>query len=128
MKATLITVQQVRNPLWNETEAAQARLTNQKYPHSDLIEVGPGYVLDDPDCWIHCCPGELNAPPIAEPADDECREAVRYWMEQKRPVAIQQIRVALANIEHIRNPDDKKRLLAMGRAYGLIGADATGDK
>lgn len=123
MQAKTIVPVTIRNPLWNEEEYHAAKDAGREYSTTSTLEVDPGYVLDGPDAWIHCCPGDLNSPAIAEPLDDECREKVRVWMEVKRPAAIEQIRQNLKNIEHFKNPDDKARLLAMGRAYGLIGPE-----
>lgn len=47
-----------------------------------------GTVITDPKVWVHCLPGlpvvvngrERIPDPIAEPADEECREAVAKFM------------------------------------------------
>ena len=111
----------VMNPLWSQRDSDAARRAGKTYDVPPQIEVGAGFMLDDPQAWIHCCPGELNSAPIAEPFDDECREAVRVWMEEKRPEAIKLIAAQLDQIDTLKNPEDKKRLLAMGKAYGLLG-------
>lgn len=124
MRATLLVESQIRNPVWNEAAAKAASDSGREYDVPALVSVAPGFVLEGDDCWIHCCPGDMNAQPIAEPACDACREAVRVWMETRRPAAIESIRNALANLSSFKNPQDRDRLTAMGRAYGLIGGEA----
>lgn len=92
------------------------------------IEVEAGYEFEDHQAWIHCCPGDLNAPPRAEPVDDECRAKVHEWMTVHRPAGIQVIKAQLEQIDLIKDPKDRERLLAMGKAYGLIGSDAKKQK
>lgn len=121
MKCRLIRPTMIFNPLWSEAEARKASAKGVPYEVPMEIEVGAGFELSDDQAWIHCCPGDMNAPPIAEPADDDCVEAVRVWMEVKRPAAIAAIKAQLDQIDKITNQEDKKRLLAMGKAYGLIG-------
>lgn len=121
MKCKLLAATLIANPLWSQAALDKARSMRVPYTVPPEIEVAAGYVLTDPNAWVHCCPGDLNAPPIAEPADEECVVAVREWMEVKRPVAIAAIAAQLEQIEMIKNPEDKKRLLAMGKAYGLLG-------
>lgn len=125
MKATLITPQKVLNPLWNQAEQLTATRAGKQYPVPQWIDVDAGYVLTGDDCWIHCCPGDTNAPPIAEPADAECAARVREFMAKQRPEGIAQIKQALENLSAYKNPDDKARLMQLGRAYGLIGPQAT---
>lgn len=121
MRIRYINAMLVTNPAWSEADKYAARDAGKPYGVPPLIEVDPGYEIEDPLAWIHCCPGDLNSAPIAEPVDDSCREAVRVWMEVKRPIAILQIKSQLEQIDMIKNPEDRKRLLAMGEAYGLIG-------
>lgn len=116
---TLVPVK-IRNPLWNESAAAAARQSGAAYVEPSTLDVDAGYELSGPDCWIHCCPGDLNAPPIAEPLDDECREAVRVWMQDRRPRALEEIKNALQSLHAIKDPEHRKRLQAMGVAYGLL--------
>jgi hypothetical protein len=111
----------VTNPAWSEADMHTARDAGKPYDIPPRIDVAAGYEVEDFQAWINCCPGDLNSAPLAEPADDECREAVRVWMEVKRPAAIAQIKAQLDQIDTIKNPIDRKRLLAMGEAYGLIG-------
>lgn len=124
MQARTLIALKVLNPLWSESDLRMAERAKQKYEVPQQLEVDAGYILTGSDCWIHCCPGDLNAAPIAEAVDDECREAVRIWMEEKRPAAIEQIRQALKNLDSYKNREDRERLMAMGRAYGLIGTTA----
>lgn len=121
MKCKLLRPTLVMNPVWSEAEAREASAKGVPYLVPAEVEVAAGYELSGDQAWIHCCPGDLNAPPIAEPSDAECVEAVRVWMEVKRPAAIAAIKAQLDQIDKVTNPDDKKRLLAMGKAYGLIG-------
>jgi hypothetical protein len=123
MKCRLLKDTRLVNPLYSERDARLAVETGVPYNIPSTFEVTAGWILDDPQAWIHCCPGDLNSPPIAEAVDDECREAVRVWMEEKRPLAIAQIKAQIDQIEFIKNPEDRARLLEMGRAYGLIGSE-----
>lgn len=121
MKCRLLNAMRIMNPAWSEAAANEAKAKGEKYNIPFEIDVAAGFEISDPQAWIHCCPGDLNAPPIAEPADAECVEAVRVWMEEKRPAAIAAIKAQLDQIDKVTNPEDKKRLLAMGKAYGLLG-------
>lgn len=120
MKCKLLAATLIANPLWSQAALDKARSMRVPYTVPPEIEVSAGYVLTDPNAWVHCCPGDLNAPAIAEPADDECVAAVREWMEVKRPAAIAAIAAQLEQIDMITNAEDKKRLMAMGKAYGLL--------
>jgi len=111
----------ILNPLWSQADSDAAKRAGVHYFVPQEIEVAAGYVVDDPQAWMHCCPGEMNSAPIAESGDEECFAAVKLWMEEKRPAAIKLIAAQLDQIDSLKNPEDKRRLLAMGRAYGLIG-------
>jgi hypothetical protein len=124
MRCALLASTRISNPLFNRAEFDRARQESRKYLVPEQIEVGAGFQLEGEDAWIHCCPGDFNADPIAEPVDDECREKVREWMEEKRPLAIAQIRAQLDQIDLITDPRDKQHLLAMARSYGLISDKA----
>ena len=121
MRIRFINAMLVTNPAWSEADMHAAQDRREKYAVPALIDVDPGYEIADPLAWIHCCPGDLNSAPIAQPVDDECREAVRVWMEEKRPAAIAAIKAQLEQIDMLTNREDRKRLLAMGEAYGLTG-------
>lgn len=121
MKCKFLNALAIMNPLWSQVDSEAARRAGKPYAIPQQIEVGAGYIAEDPQAWIHCCPGDLNSAPIAEPADEECVEAVRVWMEEKRPEAIKLIAAQLDQIDTLKDPEDKKRLLAMGKAYGLLG-------
>jgi hypothetical protein len=121
MKCRFLIAIGILNPAWSQKAANAAADAGVPYDVPQQLEFGPGYVAEDPQAWIHCCPGDGNTPPIAEPADDECIKAVRDWMEVKRPAGIAQIKAQLEQIDLLTNAEDKKRLLELGRAYGLIG-------
>lgn len=128
MRATTLVPVKIENPAWNETDFHAARKTGQAYPVPAQIEVDPGFELSGKLVWMHCCPGHHNSAPIAEPADDECRNAVRDWMEKRRPAAIEQIRNALKNVHLLKNPDDQKRIRTLARSYGLTGESAPAEQ
>lgn len=111
---------EVQNPAWS---SADAKTQGRKYKQPRFLKVKAGYVLTGKDCWQHCCPGAGNAAPIAEPIDDECREAVRVWMEDKRPAKIQEIRVAVENLDAVTDADARKHILHLGVCYGICDAD-----
>jgi hypothetical protein len=121
MRAKFLAALLVGNPVFSQNERDEARRNGLSYSIPEQIEVEAGYEIEDPQVWVHCCPGDLNSAPIAVAVDDECKEAVRVWMEEKRPLAIAQIKAQLEQINMIKNAEDKDRLLAMGEAYGLIG-------
>lgn len=127
MKCKFLNPLKVSNPAWSEKDRSDARDAGRKYDVPERVEVDAGYEVEDPQAWIHCCPGDLNSAPIAEPSDDECRDAVRVWMEEKRPAAIKAIAAQLEQIDQLKNPEDRARLLAMGQAYGLVGFAAASD-
>ena len=121
MKCKFLASVFVLNPAWSQKAADAAADAGVSYDVPQQLEFGPGYTVEDPQAWIHCCPGDGNTPPIAEPADDACVKAVREWMEVKRPAGIAQIKAQLEQINLLTNEADKKRLLDLGRSYGLIG-------
>lgn len=120
MKCRLLSVTQVLNPLWSDAAQGAARDAGRPYDVPTFVEVGAGYIIDHPQAYFHCCPGDMNAPAIAEPVDDECREATRIWMEVNRPAGIAAIRAQYEQIDFITSEIDKTRLKALARAYGLI--------
>ena len=120
MKAKLLFETLLVNALYSRSDADAAKAAGRPYDLTPQILVGAGYVLDDPQSWIHCCPGDTNSSPIAEPIDDECREAVRVWMEEKRPAGIAAIKAQLDQIDMIKDEGHRKRLKELGRAYGLL--------
>jgi hypothetical protein len=120
MKCRFLSAVRILNPAWSQAAANAATDAGTVYDVSQTLEFAPGYVVEDPQAWIHCCPGEMNAPPIAEPADEQCAAAVREWMEKQRPAGIAQLKAQLDQIDLLQNPADKQRLLDLGRAYGLI--------
>jgi hypothetical protein len=123
MRCRFIVPVKVLNPQWSENDFHAARDRGEKYTIPQWLDTDPGYEIEGPDAWLHCCPGEMNSAPRAEAVDDECKEAVRVWMEDKRPGQILLIKAQLEQIDKITNPQDKARLLEMGKAYGLIGGE-----
>jgi hypothetical protein len=121
MRCRFLKPVKVLNPVFSERDKHRAEERGEKYDTPQWIEMSTGYEVNDPQAWIHCCPGEGNSAPIAEAVDDECKDAVRVWMEEKRPAAIAQIKAQIEQIDMIKHPKDRERLLALGRAYGLIG-------
>jgi hypothetical protein len=120
MKCKFLKPMQVVNPMWSDADASAAARAKIPYHVPQLIDVGAGFEVEDPQAWIHCCPGEFNAPAIAVAADDECREAVRVWMEEKRPKQIALIKAQVEQINMIKDPRDRQHLMAMAEAYGLL--------
>jgi hypothetical protein len=121
MKCKFLIPTQPVNPAYSQAAANAAAEAGVPYDVPQRLSFGPGLIVDDPQAWIHCCPGDMNKPPIAEPADDACRAKVAEWMTVNRPAGIAQIKAQLEQIDLLTNDDDKGRLLALGRAYGLIG-------
>lgn len=121
MKCRFLIATKPLNHEWSQEAFDAARDAGTTYDVPRHLSFGPGYEKEDPLAWIHCCPGEMNAPAIAEPADDECRAKVKVWMEVNRPQGIATLKAQLDQIELITDERDKKHLLALGRAYGLIG-------
>jgi len=120
MKCKFLKPMRLVNPLWSDADAAAAGRAQLPYHVPRLIDVGAGFEVDDPQAWIHCCPGEFNSPAIATPSDDECREAVRVWMEEMRPKQIAVIKAQVEQINMIKDPRDKQHLQAMAEAYGRL--------
>jgi hypothetical protein len=129
MKCRLIAATLLLNAEYSRAAAQAAKDAGKPYDVPVQIEVEPGYVMDHPDVWIHCCPGDLNSDPIAEPVDDECREAVRVWMNEKRPAAIASIKAQLDQIDLIKDEGHRNRLKQLARAYGVLpGTDGKQSK
>lgn len=122
MKCRLLKPTMILNPAFSEADAVAAIERKETYEVPREVEVDAGYEIEDPRAWIHCCPGVLNSAPIAEPADAECTAKVKEFMEVQRPQAIAQIKAQLDQIESFKDPEHKKRLLALGKAYGLLPA------
>jgi len=76
-----------------------------------------GHLMDDPHCWIHCVPGYMNAPPIAEPVDDECRARVARWMET-RSAKLDGLRAMVRNKDNA-TPAQAKQLEKLAEAYDI---------
>lgn len=120
MKCRFLVAVRPQNPAWSQAAADAAADRGEEYVVPQRLEFGPGYTIEDPQAWIHCCPGDGNSPAIAEPVDDECREAVRKWMEVYRPAGIAQLKAQFEQIDLLKNPEDRRRLMDLARAYGLL--------
>ena len=120
MKAELIVDGKARNPLYSPSEHAAAQKRGEDYPFERLMVVPAGTVIEDQNAWLHCVPGEMNAPAKAKPVDDECREKVRDWMEEKRPIELEKIRL-MARPDNLKRMSKKARehVKDLAEAYGL---------
>lgn len=83
MKAKTIRETESPNPEFDAHEYQRACVEGRPYAVPHTIKNPPGKELAGPKCWIHCVPGHRNSPPVAEPADDECRDMVSRWMAQR---------------------------------------------
>jgi hypothetical protein len=120
MKCRFLNAVVVANPTFSHHAFEAARDAGTPYDVPRQVTVEAGFIIEDPQAWIHCCPGDSNADPIAEPVDDECREAVRVWMTEKRPAGIAAIKAQLDQIDLIQDEGHRNRLKQLGRAYGLL--------
>lgn len=121
MRIRYLNPMRLLNPAWSQAAADRAADEGVAYDVPQFLEFKSGFEIDDPQAWIHCCPGDMNSAPIAEPVDDECRAEVKKWMEVYRPAGIAAIKAQLEQIDSLTNPQDRRRLMDLGRAYGLIG-------
>jgi hypothetical protein len=128
MKCRFLVPTKPLNPAWSQKDFFAAQDAGVPYNVPRHLSFAAGYTVEDPNAWIHCCPGDMNSAPIAEPVDDECRAKVKEWMEIHRPAGIAQIKAQLEQIDLLTNDDDKGRLLALGRDYGLIGKASSGGR
>lgn len=122
MKARYIREGRAVNPDFSNKAKRQAQLEGKRYDVPTYLTVPVGHVEEGPLCWTHCCPGHMGEPPMCEPADDECRERVKKWMDIERPNHLESIRV-MALPENLKKMPKKKQehILALAEAYGLIG-------
>ena len=118
MKARSITSVRILNPAYSAAAHRRALDAGEPYDQPREIEAAAGYVVDHRDAWILCCPGYMNADPQFEPADDECRAAVKQWMEEKRPSEIANIQNMLNNLKQFPE-DQQKHIASLAKAYGL---------
>ena len=120
MKCRFLNALGVKNPVWSEQAQNAANDAGVRYSVPFEVQVAAGYEVEDPQAWMHCCPGSHNAPPIAEPADAECVEAVRLFMTQTRPLGIAAIQAQLDHLEKISNAEDREAVKNLARSYGLV--------
>ncbi len=90
------------------------------------ITLPVGHIIDDPKAWAHCVPGYMNAPPPAEPADDEARETVKAMMDgpyrQSLEDLDQRVRVAALN-GHNEAGQTLEQLRDVAIAYGRYSGE-----
>ena len=120
MKCRFLSALSLVNPAWSEQAQNAVRDAGVPYSVPSQVQVGAGFEVEDPQAWMHCCPGSHNAPPIAEPADDECAEAVRVFMTQTRPLGICAIQAQLDQLDKLTNAEDREAVKNLARSYGLV--------
>jgi len=74
--------------------------------HANGTPCPKGTEIEHPDAWRLCGPGPRNAPPIAEPVDDEAKQKVADRRKEREPVVRQHLAMMQANIDKLarRNP------------------------
>lgn len=97
---------------WNEYIAARAEGKN--YPVPRTLPMPAGFESTEPDDWIHCVPGDFNAPARAVPLDEESRAKVNEWMKA-RSGKLEDIREQLKRAP--RNKEEKEAQKALREAY-----------
>lgn len=84
-----------------DDQPAKVTLPDGTHPTREMPPIFPlpiGSLLEHPRCWELCVSGTHNAAPVAAPADDECRRAVRDHNE-KREGVILEIREAALELD-----------------------------
>jgi hypothetical protein len=97
MKAKLISPQLVRNPLFKQKCLDEALRTGGFYAQRKYIERPAGWEIENPDVWKLVCMG------VAEPADEECEEAVAKRMTDSD---LWQARIAQRRVAKGIHPED----------------------
>ena len=122
MKARYIQEARAVNPAFSNKAKREAAAKGETYDVSPYMQIPVGFEEEGPLCWTHCVPGHMNAPPVCEPADDECKERVRKWMEEQRPLELERIR-QMAQPENLKrlNKNTRGYVEELAEAYGLIG-------
>lgn len=100
MKAVLLVDKTGSNPGYNRDAARAARRAGKEYNVKPKIVYRAGTEIEHPHCWIHCC----TAVPTMKPADEECREAVRRFLENPQRQA------QLAQLRQMAKPEVLKEL------------------
>jgi hypothetical protein len=120
MIARLIRQVQGVNPAAKiDDNPATVVLPDGTYPDASmppLMEFPVGTTLEHPLAWMHCVYGTHNAPPVAEPADDECRRIVAKHL-QKRESDIMAIREK--SLELDGRGQAGKFMQNLARSYGV---------
>lgn len=129
MKSIFIREGRAVNPLFSNKEKSRAKREGKPYDVDPYITIPVGYEQEGPHCWTHCCPGYKGEPPLCKPADDECRERVKNWMEVERPKRLEQIRQMLrpSNLQKLK-PKERKQVEELAEAYGLEAPEDTPQK
>lgn len=76
MKCRLLLEMDVINPAYNQRDHDTVTASGKPYRVPRFVKAPPGTQIDDPHCWRLVLLG------VAEPADDECREAAGLTPEQ----------------------------------------------
>ena len=120
MKARLISPQRSVNPAFSSKEKRAVESHGKSYNVPMYLELPEGFEVEGSQVWGLCCPGHMNAAPVAEPVDDECKERVKKWMTTERPRQLEQIR-QMAQPENLKRlkKEAKQHVLDLVRAYGL---------
>ena len=119
MKCKLIVDVQGLNPSFDPVAMQAAHAAGEIYEEPHTITIPAGTEIDDPQCHLLCRPGHMNAPPVAEPIDEACKQKVAEYYA-RRPAALAQIRAMLKH-----PPKDKKaraHLMQLAQAYN-VGKD-----
>lgn len=124
MQCKLLRPGRTPNPAFDRAEMINARRAGKQYDEPRDIELPAGTVIDDPQAWMHCCPGVENSEPIAEPVDDECRDRVRHFMQEVRPGRLKQLKM-LAGLPRKSFKSDKQYewIQHLARTYGLVDGE-----
>lgn len=130
MKCKFLKPVQIANPLFSVDEfEKQQRLNAGKpagdrteYPHSPSIDVEEGYELEHPQAWMHCCPGLMNAQPIAEPADEECKAKTLGWLQETRPQKLAQLKQMYEQRHKFKDATVRESIEQQAVAYGIVGS------
>lgn len=122
MKARFIREARALNPAFSNKAKRQAQKDGVQYDVDTYITIPVGFEEEGPHCWVHCCPGYKDDPPLCEPADDECRQRVAKWMNQERPKHLERIR-QMALPENLKKLPKKQQahVQDLADAYNLTG-------
>ena len=128
MICRIIRDNQGHNPAYDESgDAAIVTLPDGTHPTRDLPEFltwPVGTLIEHRHAGVLCCYGVANAPPIAEPADDEAKAYFDADMAT-RPERIERLRELWQSTS--RATEFGKHLHNLAIAYGLTDDDDDGD-